>query len=392
MRAETIHMPTAGLPGRSPAAAEEGEPRFPMSLRGQIWVLLLAFLAFGVLMVYSASAPRLLRGGDVWMGLGPYASRQALFAALGIALAAFFERIPYSWYRRAAKPLLLVVLIALSLVWIPGVGVEINSARRWFRIGMFTLQPSEFAKVVWVVYLSAYLCAKRTALEDFRTGILPTCLLLAVLSALLLLEPDFGSCVILAGISFVLWAVGGVPWRHLFLLVPVGLAGLGTLAVTSPYRLERLLAFLDPWTDPLDSGYHLIQSLVAIGSGGLWGVGLGAGQQKLSYLPEPFTDFIVAVVGEELGLLGLAVLSLGVLLFFWKGLEVARRARDPFGAVLAVGLTCLVTFQAWINMGVVLGVLPTKGLAFPFLSYGGSSLTASCTAVGMLLGVARRSP
>ncbi|WP_170920363.1 putative lipid II flippase FtsW [Desulfacinum hydrothermale] len=384
-------MKSANYPGRPSVADGEEKAPFSLGLREQIWVILLALLAFGVLMVYSASAPRLLRGPESWSGLGPYANRQLCFALLGIALAAVMERIPYRWYGKAARPALLLVLAALALVWIPGVGVEINSAQRWFRIGSFTAQPSELAKVTWVVYLSAYVCRKREVLGRFRTGILPTCLLLGLLSALLLLEPDFGSCVILAGMSFVIWALGGVPWHHLLLLVPVGLSGLGALAVTSPYRLKRLLAFLDPWTDPLASGYHLIQSLVAVGSGGVWGVGLGAGRQKLAYLPEPFTDFIVAVVGEELGLVGLTGLTLAVLALFWKGLQVARRARDPFGAVLAAGLTCLVAFQAWINMGVVLGLLPTKGLAFPFLSYGGSSLTANCMAVGMILSVARRS-
>ncbi len=375
------------------ASRYTGGPRLheadAMTLSVQIWAVVLALMAFGVLMVFSAGSVVSLRSGTpagFWNSQG---FRQLIHAAVGIVLILVVERFPYEWYPRVSRGLLLGAILALGLVAVPGIGVEVNHARRWFRVGPFMVQPSEYAKVIWVVYLSSYLSTKKDRLESFRSGILPSGLVLGVLVFLLLLEPDFGTCALLAGMSFLLWMLGGVPWRHLLTLVPCVAGPLAFLAWKTPYRLERLLAFLDPWTDPLDSGYHLIQSLVAIGSGGIWGVGLGAGRQKLFYLPEPFTDFIVAVVGEELGFVGLALLALAVLFLFWKGIQVARQAPDDFGALLASGLTVLVCFQAWANMAVVMGLLPTKGLAFPFVSYGGSSLTANCIAVGIVLNVAR---
>lgn len=381
---------TAGMMGYGPPERDGEEARALWSPSGQIWAVVLTLMAFGILMIWSASVSTALREGGFLGGLPSYPLKQAVFAVAGVALIAFFERFPYRLYMPLSKLILLGLLVALALVLVPGIGVEINRARRWFGFGSFLLQPSEYAKVGWVVYLSTYLARKKDHLGRFFAGLFPSLCVLGLLCCLLLKEPDFGTCAILTAVSFVLWTAGGVPWRHLFLFVPLAGMGLAAMVIHSPYRLARLMAFLDPWTDPLDSGYNLIQSLIAVGSGGLWGKGLGAGQQKLFYLPEPFTDFIVAVLAEELGFIGIVVLIAFVMFFFSRGLLVALKAVDDLGGLLALGLTFLIVFQAWFNIGVVLGLFPTKGLTCPFMSYGGSSLTANCIAVGIILNVARR--
>ncbi len=382
----TTGMMAYGAPERDDEPAKVGL----WSPSGQIWAVVLILIAFGILMIWSASVSSGLGQSRSFGGLPSYPVKQAVFAVAGVALILFFERFPYRIYQPLSKLVLLGLIVSLALVWIPGIGVEINRARRWFGMGSFLLQPSEFAKVGWVIYLSSYLSRKKDNLNRFFFGIGPSLGALGVLCFLLLLEPDFGSCAILTAVSFVLWTAGGVPWRHLFLFIPVAGVGLAAMVIHSPYRLARFMAFLNPWTDPQDTGYNLIQSLIAVGSGGLWGKGLGAGQQKLFYLPEPFTDFIVAVMAEELGFLGILFLSAMVMFFFWRGLRVALKAADDLGGLLALGLTFLIVFQAWFNIGVVLGLFPTKGLTCPFISYGGSSLTANCIAVGIILSVARR--
>ncbi|ROQ93252.1 putative lipid II flippase FtsW [Desulfosoma caldarium] len=381
---------TPGMMPYGPSERGEAPTAALWSPSGQIWALVLLLMAFSILMVWSASVSTGMRQEGFLSGVPSYPVKQAIFAALGVALILFFERFPYRVFLPLCKVLLLGMVLALVLVLIPGFGVEINRARRWFAVGSFLVQPSEYAKVGWVIYLSGYLTRKKDRLDRLFSGLGPSLCALGLVCVLLLLEPDFGTCAILVGVSFVLWTAGGVPWRHLFLFVPLAGLALGALVIFSPYRLTRLMAFLNPWTDPLDSGYNLIQSLIAVGSGGLWGKGLGAGQQKLFYLPEPFTDFIVAVMAEELGFVGMLFLTAVVLFLFWRGLGVALNAVDDLGGLLALGLTFLIVFQAWFNIGVVLGLFPTKGLTCPFLSYGGSSLTANCIAVGIILSVARR--
>ncbi len=357
-----------------------------LSLEGWLWLLTVVLAAFGTVMIYSASSLIALRHyGDPCH----YLKRQAVIVAVGMIVMLAASRIPYHWYRWASKPLLMVNLAALAMVWIPGLGVEFNGAHRWFRLGPFFIQPSEYAKVAWVLYLSGYCTRKGDEIHDFTYGFLPPVVLLGVLAVLLIREPDLGTVVVLGMVTVWMMIAAGVRWRHL-LMMALPAMGLGYgFIYREPYRWQRVVAFLDPWTDPLDTGYHLIQSWIALGSGGLWGKGLGAGHQKLFYLPEPFTDFILAVIGEELGLIGVVVLVSLFALLILKGLQTARRAPDLFGGYLALGLSTLLLFQVLINMGVVLGLLPTKGLALPFISYGGSSFTASCLAVGMLIGIAR---
>ncbi|MGQ9483566.1 MAG: putative lipid II flippase FtsW [Desulfosoma sp.] len=381
---------TLGMMRYGPSGRDDAPTTTLWSPSGQIWAVVLLLMAFGIVMVWSASVSVGIRQSSAVSGLNSYPVKQALFAAVGIVLIFFFERFPYRVFLPLSKLVLLGLIVTLALVLIPGIGVEINHARRWFGFGSFLLQPSEYAKVGWVIYLSSYLTRKKDQLHRFFYGIGPSLWALGLLCVLLLLEPDYGTSAIVVGVSFVLWMAGGVPWRHLFLFIPVAGLGLAALVIHSPYRVARLMAFLNPWTDPLDSGYNLIQSLIAVGSGGFWGKGLGAGQQKLFYLPEPFTDFIVAVMAEELGFVGIVFLTAMIMFFSWRGLGVALKATDDLGGLLALGLTFLIVFQSWFNIGVVLGLFPTKGLTCPFLSYGGSSLTANCIAVGIVLNVARR--
>jgi cell division protein FtsW len=285
--------------------------------------------------------------------------------------------------------LLLLIVIALFLVLIPGVGVEVNNARRWFQVKGFSFQPAEYAKVIWVMVLSVSLSRKQENVKRFSVGFLPHIIVCGVLSGLIIKEPDFGTTFMIGGLTVVMLAVGGTPLRHLFLLVPVAFLGLYRFVYRVPYRWERITAFLNPWTDPLDSGYQLIQAWIAVGSGGIWGKGLGAGQQKLFYLPESYTDFIFAVIGEELGFVGIAIICALFLALFRTGIKISRVAPDHRSTLVALGFTMLLSLQALLNMGVVLGLVPTKGLPLPFISYGGSAFTANCMAIGILMNIAR---
>jgi cell division protein FtsW len=360
-----------------------------LSPENLLWVLTAALIGLGFVMIYSASSAIALKK---FVDGNHYLKRQALFGACGLLTMAVASRIPYRIYPRIAYWLLLGAFAGLLLVLVPGIGTELNHARRWLNFRYFLLQPAEFAKVAWLIFLCVSLGKKQEQIRRFSIGFLPHLLVCGLLSGLLLLEPDFGTCVVLTALTFLMMAVAGVPWTHLFSLVPLAVAGFFFLVYRVPYRWERVTAFLNPWTDPLDSGYHLIQAWIAVGSGGLWGKGLGAGQQKLFYLPEPYTDFIFAVVGEELGFWGVLVVGVLFLFLFHTGLTVARQAPDLLGSFLGIALTSMITLQALINMGVVLGFFPTKGLPLPFVSYGGSALVANCLAVGILMNIARSGP
>ncbi len=378
------------------APAERSNPtRFGLPMEVLLWIQVSLLVVGGLIMVYSASSSVALKNVadsvEHYRPTGQYLYKQLFCIGLGLITLVVVRRIPYRLYLSWAPWMLLAAVVALVLVLIPGLGVEINRARRWFQLKVFLLQPAEYAKVVWVVYLSASLCKKQERVRHFGCGFAPHMIWCGILAGLLLLEPDFGTTFMIGCLTVMMLMVGGVPLRHLFLLVPVGALGFYKAVYHVPYRWERITSFLDPWTDPLDSGYQLIQAWIAVGSGGWFGKGLGASQQKLFYLPEAFTDFIFAVIGEEVGLLGIIAV---VLLFFWfftTGLKIARSAPDYMGTLLALGLTMLLTLQAILNMGVVLGLFPTKGLPLPFLSYGGSAFTANCLAVGILMNIARSS-
>ena len=359
------------------------------SLAVDKWMLLavVALLALGMTMVLSTSYLYAQeRYGD-----GTYFFRKQLIAmgVGGVALIAS-AMLPSALYRRFAYPILAISFVVLLLVLVPGIGVSRGGARRWIMFPGFAFQPSELAKLALVFYLARSMAKKEEMIRTFSVGVLPHLIVAGLFAGMLLLEPDFGTALILTMLVYLMLFVGGVRVHH---LLSTGLLALPVLiyAMTqAEYRLRRLLSFLDPWSDPSGSGFHVIQSLIAFGSGQVWGRGLGESRQKLFYLPEAHTDFVYSVIGEELGLWGaLMVLALfGIIIV--RGLQLTARIEEPFDQYLAFGLTVLLGLQALIHMGVVMGLMPTKGLVLPFISYGGSAMVMNLMEAGILLGLSRR--
>ena len=347
----------------------------------------LLLLAIGIVMVYSASsAVALARYEDG----GYFFKRQLLWVGVGLAAMAVTVRMNVWGWQRLALPLLLAVAALLVLVLWPQIGVEVNGARRWLRVGGWSIQPSELAKLAVVCYLAGYVARHGERVGEFWRGLLPPLLVSGAVMVLILAEPDLGAAAVIAMLTLTLLFVGRAKLSHLGGLVLAAAPVLTVLIFSSSYRRQRLLAFLNPWEDAQGSGFQIIQSFLAIGSGGWWGLGLGESRQKLLFLPEPHTDFIYSVIGEELGLVGCLVVLALFVLFIWRGFVIATRAEEPFIRCLAVGLTVMIGVQALLHMAVVTGLLPTKGLTLPFLSYGGSSLVVDLAAVGILLAIGRK--
>jgi cell division protein FtsW len=330
----------------------------------------LLLLAFGVVMVYSASAvyagARL--GDPLW-----FLKRQAVAAVVGLVAL--------------VVPLVFVSLALLLCVHVPGLGHSAGGATRWLRIGPLTCQPSELAKIALVLWLARSLAKKQDRIRFFSVGVLPHLMMLGIFAALLMLEPDFGTTAVLGAVSFALLFAAGARLTHLFAVAGAAAPLLAVLIWKSPYRIQRVLAFLDPWKDPRGHGYQTVESLLAFGAGGSVGVGLGESHQKLFFLPAAHTDFILSIVGEELGFAGVAAVLLLFAAVVWRGVRAAYCAADAFGCWAALGLTLLLGVEALVNAGMALALLPTKGMALPFLSYGMSSVIASCIAAGILLSV-----
>jgi len=389
MTAGTLR-PAAGAPAppvfRGPLAGQRPRPVGGAGL--DVWLLAAtaALVGLSVVMVFNVSYFYAEEHfGDAFL----FFRKHVFSIALGTVLAAIATRISSRGWRRITYPLLLAVLVGLVLVLVPGIGVERGGARRWLGFGPLSLQPSELAKIALVLYLAHSLVKKRERVTTFTLGVLPHCLVGGAVAGLALLEPDFGTAVLAGGVLVCMLFVGGVPARYLLAPAVAAVPALAFLVMREPYRLKRVLAFLDPELDPLGINFQLKQSFIAFGSGGVWGVGLGESRQKMFYLPEAHTDFIYSVVGEELGLAG-AVLVLGLFAIVGvRGFRIALRHPDPFASLLAFGLTLSLVLQAVVNVGVVLGCLPTKGLALPFVSYGGSAMMASLVQIGMLLALAR---
>lgn len=340
----------------------------------------------GLIMVFSASA---VVAGNRFQDPWYYLKRQMAWLAVGLVLMHLASRIDYAVWRKSAIPLLAVNAVLLVLVLMPSLGIVAKGARRWLQFGWIHLQPAELVKLVTVIYLSAYLTKKNDKITQFTRGLLPPVIVVGILSGLVLLEPDLGTVVVLGLVMLTLLFLGGAKVQHLITLGLCALPLVLIMILRSSYRRQRLLTFLSPWKDASDAGFQITQSFLAFGSGGLFGVGLGEGKQKLFFLPEAHTDFVLALIGEELGLTGTALIILLYALFVIKGFQVANRARVPFGRYLGMGITLLIGIQALVNAGVVTGLLPTKGLTLPFVSYGGSSLVASLLAVGILLSISR---
>lgn len=354
-----------------------------------ILVLTVILIAIGVGMIYSASAVMAQkRFGDSTYFL----RRQLLWCAVGLVLMLVVALQDHRSFRRWALPLLFLGLAGLVLVLLPHLGVMVKGARRWLRIGLLTVQPAELAKVGVVLYLARYLARKGDRVGDFRWGFLPPLVVVGVILALIVVEPDLGTAAVIGLVTLSLLFVGGARPGHLGLMGMIALGALYVLIMRVPYRRQRVLSFLDPSSDPAGVGFQVTQSILALGGGGPFGVGLGEGRQKLFYLPEPHTDFVLAALGEELGFVGSAAVVLLLALFVAKGLAIAMAATDPFGRYLALGVTFLVGFHTLINVGVITGLLPTKGLPLPFLSYGGSSLVVNMIGTGILVSVSRDRP
>jgi cell division protein FtsW len=318
-----------------------------------------------------------------------FVRRHVMSIGIGIALCFGASRLPSEAWRRVAYPLFVVALVALLVVLVPGIGVRRSGAQRWLPLGPLSFQPTELAKLALVLFLAKSLAKKGPRVREFMLGVVPHCLAVGLLAVLCLKEPDFGTTALSALIMcMMIYAAGGRAW-HLGIFGAVATPGLIALAWFEPYRFKRLVSFLDCDADARGVGFQLCQSLIAFGSGGVTGVGLGQGQQKMYYLPAAHTDFIFAVIGEELGLVGgLVVLALFAVIAV-RGYRIAGRHPDVFAGLLAFGVTSLLVVQALLNMGVALGALPTKGLTLPFVSYGGSAMMLGLLELGVLLGLAR---
>ncbi|HEU5201938.1 MAG TPA: putative lipid II flippase FtsW [Nitrospira sp.] len=361
-----------------------GRPRVAMDHTLLFVTLTLALV--GLVMVFSASA---IVAGNRFQDPEFFLKRQIAWLGFGFLLMHLTSRIDYQLWRKLSVPILIGMLVLLVMVLVPSLGVAAKGARRWLRVGPISVQPAELVKLVTVMYLAAYLTRKTDKLTLFRSGLLPALIVVGLLSGLVLLEPDLGTVVVIGLVTVGLLFLGGARITHLLSLalcaIPVALV----LILGSSYRRQRLMTFLAPWKDASDAGFQITQSFLAFGSGGPFGVGLGEGKQKLFFLPEAHTDFVLALVGEELGLAGTATVILLFALFVWRGFHIAARARMPFGKFLGMGITLLIGIQALVNAAVVTGLLPTKGLTLPFVSYGGSSLVVSFIGVGMLLSISR---
>ncbi len=345
-----------------------------------------ALLLLGLVMVTSASVTLAARDGDPLFFL----ERQLLFALLGIGCAAVALRIPTAAWERLSLVLLIVSFVLLVLVLVPGIGHAVNGSRRWLRLGGLNFQASEAARVLLLLYLCSYLVRREEEVRTTVLGFLKPLMVLGAAALLLLVEPDFGSGVVLLTTGIGLLFLAGVRLRHFLALCASALVLFAALAVSSPYRLRRLLTFLDPWADPFNSGFQLTQSLIAIGRGEVFGVGLGASIQKLFYLPEAHTDFVFAVLAEELGFVGVVLVVALVVALVYRALTIARAAAEAglkFQSYLAAAFAIWLGLQAFINIGVNMGLLPTKGLTLPLLSYGRSSLVVTLGWIGILLRV-----
>lgn len=342
----------------------------------------------GLVMVYSSSfvyAQDTLRDGLFFL------KRQAVFALGGVLGLLLLARIPFQVWNRLAWPLMLLSYATLLAVLIPGVGVSAGGAQRWLSLPGFTFEPSEFAKLAVVIFLAHSLAAKGEHIRDFKQGLLPHLLVAGAFVAAIMRQPDFGTCITIGMVTMVMLFVAGVRWHHLAALIASAVPLLAVAILCADYRMRRVVAFLSPWDDPLGHGFQIIHSFLAFGSGGVLGQGAGAGLQKLWYLPQSHTDFIFSVLAEELGLVGVVFVVALFLVLIVRGIMLSARAShegNQFGSYLALGLTLMIGLQALINIAVVMGLLPTKGLTLPFISYGGTSLALNLVAVGMLLNVA----
>ena len=356
-------------------------------LQSDKWLFLatLALICASVVMVYSASAlVALERFQQPYL----FVTRQMMWAAVGIAVLSVVMRVDYRSYRNDRLIWVLLGVVTLMLVAVL-FSRPINGTRRWFGVGGFGIQPSELGKLAAIMFTALILERRRHRINELQYSLLPIGLVVGAIVALILLEPDFGTAVSLLAVIGVMVFAAGISYRYLVGAALLALPALYVILMQADYRRRRLLTFMDPWADPLGDGFQIIQSLIAVGTGGVFGKGLMSGVQKLFYLPEPFTDFIFAVISEETGLLGATTVVACFCVIAWRGMRTAMRAPDSFGAYLALGITMMLVLQAFVNISVVLGLMPTKGIPLPLVSNGGSSMLINLLGVGVLLNISQ---
>ncbi len=350
---------------------------------------LIALIGVGLLMIYSSSA---IYAEKIYGSPYHFLSRQVFNLGLGSALLFVAIRVPYQKYQPLYPILVLAAFVMMLAVLIPGIGTSVGNARRWIRIGGIGFQPSEFVKLALILWMASFLSRKKDEIRQFSRGLFPALLVMGFFFFLLILQPDFGTAVLISLTLFTMIFVAGLRPSHMLLSLS-GLGALGVMLIFSKsYRLRRVTGFLDPWSDPLDTGFQLIQSFIAFGRGGIFGKDLGNSTQKLFFLPEAHTDFIFSILAEETGFLGVLFVVTLVVIFTFKGFQVGQECNNDFGRILAVGITTLISLQSILNMGVVVGLLPTKGIPLPFVSYGGTSLIFGMFMVGILINIAKTLP
>jgi cell division protein FtsW len=365
------------------ASKKQAQRRYDYSLL----IPTLMLLGLGLVTIYSASS--LLAAhklGDSYY----YLKKQAVFCLLGLCLLIFAKNIPCHFYRKLIYPLLFLSLALLVLLLIPGVGVKVGGASRWLRYAGFSFQPSELAKLALAIYMAYSMAKKGPNMAHFSKGLAPHLVVAGTFMILILLQPDLGTSIIIGCWLLILVFVGGVNIFHLLTVLLLSMPLVMWLVLRADYRLKRWWAFLNPWEDPQGLGFQIIHSFLAFGSGGVLGVGLGNSKQKLFYLPEPHTDFILSIVAEELGLVGLVIIIILFSILIMRGIKISLSARDLYSSYLALGIISFIGLQVLVNMGVVMGLLPTKGLTLPLISYGGSSLVINLMGIGMLLSISAR--
>lgn len=352
------------------------------------WLFLAVVLiaSFGIVMIYSASS--------IWAEYKfhdafKFVKAQGVFFIVGIFLLLFLSKIHYKIYQQKANLILFVCFLLLALVLIPGIGSIRNGSRSWFGIGGFGIQPSEFAKVGLIIFVSKYLAMNQKAMRSIKKGVFPILIVIGVFFLLIMLEPDFGTAMVIVLTLVVMIFISGVALSFFVKVGLLGILGIVGLIIVAPYRMLRIVAFLNPWSDPLGSGYQIIQSLYAIGPGGLLGQGFLQSRQKQFYLPEPQTDFIFSIISEEFGFLGILIITSFFAFIFYRIIKIALNTQDLFGKYLAFGLGIGIIIQALLNIAVVIGLLPVTGVTLPFFSYGGSSLLVSLASIGIILNVSR---
>lgn len=356
------------------------------SMEITLFISVILISIFGIIMIYSSSY--------IWAEYKyndpyKYLKNQSLFFIIGIVLMLIVSKIDYKKYFKYSNKILIICITLLILVLIPGIGTIRNGSRSWFGIGSFGVQPSEFAKLGLIIFTSKYLSNNPNSMKNFKKGVLPILIITLSIFGVIMLQPDFGTGTILVMTIIGLLFVAGLNIKIFLKFGVVGIIGVVALILIAPYRLKRILSFLDPWSDPLGSGFQIIQSLYSIGPGGLFGLGFGNSIQKHFYLPEPQTDFIFSIISEEFGFMGILIISFFFIIIFYNCLKISMKCEDLFGKYLSFGITFGLIFQSILNLSVVVGLIPVTGVTLPFLSYGGSSLLITMISIGIILNISR---